>query len=437
MALLIILLLLVILWVVTGKFPTPPQGETMIVGWFQSHSKTIGIGIPEVTIDESNIPEELRDTLLYQKRPIDPNGHRQVKIAIDDTTSSFLILLWPKRVISFFYKRKKFKTLKEIKETKGEIRWQPSIPKDTNGKPIKTENDPETMALGEWTEKMTSLYVREREEIGLKFISRDGIKGIKKAYMKLIIWNQSRAISSVKNFKDDPEKAVFDLFQHYAKEQDFYEGIQGFSFEYYKERQKFLQETNKDIWMTGVLLEDIEFEETYLEPESVDILEEREKIQKEKIKQQVAEESIKTKQREGEALAAKQLAEAQGYQKSQALKADADADYAEKTGKVNNAIEVEKDERLKTNYTRQYQELKKIDLENGGKLIEKLGEYKGIEDKTEVEKMKALGNVKGTVVYHEGGSASGSKLDDKILEGLLIANQTVNPKKQKEDGKQS
>lgn len=431
----IILVLIAILWIATGKFPTPPQGETLIVGWFKSHTKIVGIGLPEVTIDEKIIPKELRDTLLYEKRPIDPKGQRQVKIAVDDTTSSVLILLWPKRVITFFYKRKKFKTLKEIKETKGEIRWQPSIPKDNNGKPIKAENDPDTIALGEWTEKMDSLYVREREETGLKFISKDGIKGVKQAYMKLIIWNQSLAISSVKNFKDDPEKAVFDLFQSYAKNQNFYIGIQGFSFEHYDGRDAFLQETNRDIWMTGVILEDIEFEETYLEPESADILEKREKIEAEKIQQQIAEASIKTKELEGQALAAKKVAEAEGYKNAKSLEAKADADYAEKTGKVNNDIEVQKDELLKTNYTNQYQKLKNIDLENGGKLIEKLATYKEVKDVTEIAKMEALGKVTGTVVYHEGASSSGSKLDDKIIEGLLIANQTVNPKKGGTDAK--
>ena len=352
---------------------------------------------------------------------------KTVKVNVDDSYSSLKVTFFPQKIARFNYKYKKIKTLAEVEATNGNIRWQPDLEKKDDGTFLKPKNDPTTMVLAEWTEKKNSLFVRERDQIGLEFRSGDGVMGMQEAYIKYIVWDMSRAISSVHNFKDDPEKAVQTEFASYAKDKDFITQIQGFNFRDYAGADDFLKKTNEDIWMTGILVEDIEFGAIYLQPESRDILEKQEEIKKAKIDQLAAIEKAKTAEIEGKGQADKTRAIATGDADAITIKAKAEAERTTKVGQAENAIAIDKDKQFKRNETDQFKEKQDIQLKNNGVLIDKLATYKGVIDQTEVKKWKFLGKLRGTLVMKDN-SAEGSSLDDKLLENNILANTITNKK---------
>lgn len=418
---LIIIGVIPILWFITLRFFTPIQGETSIVAFFNKHIRIIGVGIPEITIRKEILPESIWDIVLKSDK-------KTVKVQVDDSTSSIKVTLFPQKIVSFPYKYKKIKTLKEVEQSNGEIRWQPELEKKQDGTLLKTKNDPTTMVLGEWTETKKSLFVRERDQIGLKFKSGDGVSGMQEAYIKYIVWNMSRAISSVHNFKDDPEKAIQTEFASYTKDKDFITQIQGFNFRNYAGADDFLRRTNEDIWMTGVLVEDIEFGEVYLNPDSRDIIEKQEKIKKAKIDQLAAIEEAKTLEIQGKGEANKTRAIAEGNADAIRTTAAAEAESVQKVGTAENTVAVDKDKQLKRNETDQFKEKQDIQLKNNGKLINKLAKYKGVIDQTEVKKWEFLGKLRGTLVMKDT-STEGSSLDDKLLENNILGNTITNNKK--------
>lgn len=418
---LIILGVIALLWLVTIRFFTPIQGETSIVAFFNKHLRIVGVGIPEITIRKEILPETIWDKVLKEDL-------KTVKVQVDDSTSSLKVTMFPQKIVSFPYKYKKIKTLKEVERSNGEIRWQPDLEKKQDGTLLKTKNDPTTLVLGEWTETKRSLFVRERDQIGLKFKSGDGVSGMQEAYIKYIVWNMSRAISSVHNFKDDPEKAIQTEFASYAKDKDFITQIQGFNFRDYAGADDFLRKTNEDIWMTGILVEDIEFGEVYLHPDSRDIIEKQEKIKKAQIDQKAAVEEAKTLAIQGKGEADKTRAIAEGTADAIKITAVAEAQRVEKVGTAENAVAVDKDKQLKKNETDQFREKQDIQLRNNGVLIDKLAIYKGVIDKTEVKKWEFLGKLRGTLVMKDG-STEGSSLDDKLLENNILGNTITNKQK--------
>ena len=182
MSIFIIFLIAIViaLWLSTIHFYQPEEGQLSVIKRFKTHITIVGVGIPDIPI-----PKEIFDV---------PGVDPKIKI---DSSKSFYFLIWPYSIGLFDYRYKKFRTLKEIRTTNGEVRWQPLIPKDKTGIATKTTNDPDTIALGEWKEiKKSSLFAREREDIAIPFLTRDGYRGTAFGYLKYIVYNYSAAIST-------------------------------------------------------------------------------------------------------------------------------------------------------------------------------------------------------------------------------------------------
>lgn len=352
----------------------------------------VGCGIPKIVIS----PDRLDPAL----------GVTEIRI---HSQHSWQATIWPYSFASFEYRYKKFRTLDEVRTTGGKPEWQPSIEKDTDGKLVKKENGPDTIVLGEWKEtNKKSLFAREREEIVIHFRSSDGIQAVVKAYIKFLVWDVSAAISATYQFKVDPEKTIIDKFQDWAKNKKYFTDINGISFEKMDENdlnaKNFFTDLNKSIYMTGVIVEDVELTEFIIEPDSKDVAEAQEKIIESQFLLQAEEIEADRKEKVGE-----------GNRRQKEKENLATKDLLEKEA----AVAVSKDKELKQNEVGQYQKMKKIDLNVNGKLLTKLEEYKKVGDKTEIAKYRALGKVTGTLVLHEASSKGGSNLDD-VIEGNII-----------------
>ena len=184
------------LWLSTIRFFKPTQGQLAVLTYFNKHVMVIGAGVPKFKI---------------KKEIFDVPGKRLI-IRIGGQRAWYLTI-FPFGIASFEYRLKKFRTLAEVTKTGGDLRWQPLIPKDDNGKLLKTENDPKTIVLGEWKETKSSLFFREREEVAIRFLTVDGYRGTAFAYLKYLVWDMSAAISTTYQFKVDPEKSVIDKFE--------------------------------------------------------------------------------------------------------------------------------------------------------------------------------------------------------------------------------
>ncbi len=136
-SILIAIIGLLLLWLTTVKIIKPPAGGKMMVGIFNKPLWEIGNTLPVVKITAEMIdltPEELNEI--------------QPKVDFD---CSWFLTIWPLCVIPFDYRYKHYKTIKEIRDSKGSIVWQPTLQPD--GK----ENTPDTIALGEWKEEMKTM----------------------------------------------------------------------------------------------------------------------------------------------------------------------------------------------------------------------------------------------------------------------------------------
>src|SRR5690349_1143891 len=114
----IILGIVLAVWLSSIRKYEPEQGQLSVIRFFKKHVMTVGVGVPNIPIKK-----EVFDI---------PGVDLSIKI---DSNKSVYFLIWPFNVAVFDYRYKKFRTLKEIKDTKGEIRWQPPIEKDKSGKP--------------------------------------------------------------------------------------------------------------------------------------------------------------------------------------------------------------------------------------------------------------------------------------------------------------
>lgn len=414
---LIIIGITLALWLSTISLTQPDQGQLSILTYFNKHIMIVGNGIPDIAIT---------------KEIFDVPGVTLPKIKIDGQRA-FYITIWPFGIETFEYRYKRFRTLKEVTESKGSIRWQP---KTKDGTP----NTVDTMVLGEWKESnKKSLFVREREEIAIPFLSLDGYRGTVFAYMKYLVWDCSAAISTTYQFKTDPEKSTIDKFQKWARGVKYLTKLYGVSFDELPDGREFIRKVNANIYLTGVLLEDIEFFDFVLDPESQDLLEAQEKIKKANI--DLAE--AKILQNVAEALG-------EGEKKKKKKIAEGDAYAIDKTGRATNTIQIALDKNLKSNEVAQFKSKQSIERENevkefkaktqitlsaNGKIIEKIKQLKKTPDATMVRKYTALGGMNNlnTLILHGDTSGGGDKLDE-LLESNILANQIINPKKGGSDG---
>lgn len=396
---LFILGILSLVWLSTLHFFTPNSGQLAIQKHFETYVGVIG-DVPKI-----EIPKKRLDTITQKAVK---------KIIVDDKVSTWKFFIYPNGIETFEYRYKKFRTLEEIRNTGGAVVWQPSIEKDKDGKPVKKENGPETIGLGEWKEpKKASLFVREREDIIIKIRSKDGINAVVKGYIKFLVWDMMAAASATYQFKYDPEKNIIDQFQDWAKEKDYFKDINGVSFEKIDNADDFFKKLNRDIYVTGVIVEDVELTEFLIEPDSKDVAEAQElKIKNEFLRQ--AEEQEKQRK----------ILEGEGNRLRQEQENIAQEDLQKKLA----GVDVDKDRKLKENEVMQFKKEQEIKLKNNKVLIDKLSEYKGVEDVTETKKAEHLGKVTGTVILHEKGSGSGSNLDDKLLEAEVIGNSLTSKK---------
>jgi hypothetical protein len=397
MVILSILLVILNVWLSTLRFHKPKQGQLMILKEFEKHVLKIGNGIPKIPIPANRFD-------LAANRDSDGS---EVAIRVD-VSWSWVITIWPYSIETFEYRYKKFRSRKEVLETKGETRWEHPMSVNNDGKLVYDE-DPETEILGEWKDpKKKSLFVREREDFVIKFRSKDGIEATVKGYLKLLVWDISYATSATYQFKSDPEKAITDRFQEWAKDKEYFKEIQGISFESISGAETFFKELNKSIYLTGSLVEDVEFTEWLKSPKSDDIAEAQELIIKNSFEYSAAEIGAKTQEKIGEGNKNRKLQENLG-----------EKDLLEKQA----VVEVNKDKDLKRNQTDQYKEQEKINLGNNKKLLTKLEKYKKVPDRTEVRKFKYLGKTKGTIVINDSGLKN-SSVDD-VVQGNIITKSSL------------
>jgi|GEM_PF-6488580 len=385
-------------WVSTIKLIKTPAGQTLLIGEFDKPVRVVGNTLPDLPI-----PSDLL-----------PIGFNPIRVRVD-SESSWQLTIWPQQVLSFTYRHKRFKTLKMIRETNGEIVWQPTLPKGEDGKLLLEKNADETIGLGEWKEEnKQSLYVREREHIALKFASKDPIRGIIKAYIKFIVYDLTLAAKSVLNPKEDAEKAIIDLFQLWARDKDYFEKIQGVSFDSIdylgKTGKDFIQGINKDIYKAGIIVEGVDFFEFIIEPDSQDVYDAKEKIAKQTSLKAAASVEADIEKIKG-----------QGKRDYDLALNEAAKDLLEKQ----KAVKVSEDKDLKKNATDQFKEQTEITLVANGKIIDKAIELKQTVNATEKLKYTAIQLSKLQTLVLSGGS--GTDLDEKI-QAQLTANLITNKK---------
>lgn len=389
------LTVLLLLWASTIRLVEPPTGQLMVVQRFRKHVRVFD-NTPPISLPENHLSDKAKWAI---------RNH----VGIPTSDASWHLVAWPDSIATSEFRYKKFRPLSSVQTTGGIVAWQPK--KDLSDKQAMS---PDTIVLGEWKEdNKTSLFKREREDIVISFRSKDGVNAVVKGYIKFFVWDVSAAISATYQFKADPEKTIADLFQNWAKDKKYFEDINGISFETVNSgTPTLLQKLNDQIYLTGVVIEDVELTEFIIDPDSKDVAEEHEKKLKAGIKLATATTDKARLKVEGEGERDKQFE----LNKAEQDKLDKEREVA-----------VQKDKELKGNETAQYKKMKEIDVKNNGLLIDKLAEFKTVPDQTEIEKAKALGAVTGTLIYHEKGSSDGSNLDDKIIESTIIA-QNLNKK---------
>lgn len=192
-----------------------------------------------------------------------------------------------------------------------------------------------------------------------------------------------------------------------------------------------------------MILQDIEFFDFVLDPESQDLLEEQENIKKASIKLTVSKTKAKADEEEGKGLMLKQK-----------KIADGEAYTITKTANAKNSAQIKLDKSLKANETAQfktkqiierdnevkeYRAKKTIDLSNHSKLLTKVAQLKRVPEATQVQiaKLKYGGLSKmttlSTLFLREGNEPKGIGDNlDEILEGNILSKEIVHPKKKEE-----
>lgn len=402
-------------WLSTIRLITPTSGQLMGIAWFEEITTVVGNGIP-------------KDPISF--KDLDGNP---LKLRIDKESTSSLLIIWPQKLFVFDYRYKKFKTLKEIRETGGQLRWQPTAEKDENGKLI--PNSPETIALGEWKEvNKKTLFSKERDDIKLPFQSKDGIQGVGKGYIKYRVWEYSLAVSTMHDIKTDPEKAIADLYRNWASTKDYIKDIKGATFEDIDNYKEFLINLNKEIYTSGTIVEGIYVEEFFIEPGSRDVLEKQEEARKAELDQltQAEKNKVLVLQASGDAAAKTILANNQAANSK--VIAEADGENKKTIGMKENEVKVDLQRKLNDAEVALIQSETDIQLEAAKKVIDKMIEYKGKEDTTAVNRIKELPRLKenATFVYVEGNSSDNlEQFDDELVKqtvaNLITKKKTVKP----------
>ncbi len=421
----IVIGIILAVWLSTLRIYEPPSGELSTLRFFKWNIMVLGIDIPDVRIDPKrfNVPGKNLQIKVDGKRPI-------------------YVLIYPLNIAIFSYRYKKFRTLKEVEETGADLRWEPLIPKDEKTKkPIADKNDPKTIVLAEWKEpRKKTLFVLEREDVVFPFLTKDGYRGVAFGYMKYITWNMAAAISNTYQFKNDPEKAALDKFQKWTRGVDYLTKVYGVSFDELPEADEFYQDINAENYISGAILQGIEFTDFKLDPESQDLLEEQENIKKASIKLQAATITAKVVEKEGEGLKnrQKQIADGESYAITKKGSADNTVKITlDKSLKANETLQYKQKQQIeRENDVKEYRAKKQIDLSNNSKLLTKIGSLKRIPEKTyvEMQKLKYAGLGKltnlSTLILHEDTKpeSPGSTIDE-MLEANIVSNQIVHPSK--------
>jgi hypothetical protein len=412
---LLALIAVAVLWLSTLQMYNPEQGQLAVLTLFGKHVKIIAVGIPEqeVTIENSDGTPQIVLGIGYTR---DPQSTVRNYVLPLVTESSWMLLIWPYGIDKFPYSYKRHKTLDEVNTTKGEPRWKPERARDAEGKELPLSKD--TIVLGYWKEEeKKSLFFREREEIRLPFrTGKDGIEGNFSAYLQFFIWNVSAAISAVKDFKADHEKAAIDLFRHWAgnKDREYLKDVQNISFDKIEgkkgtntDAKTFFRDINRDNYHIGVFLEDIKLEDPYVSLSGRDILEAKELQTKNEYFQKATEVSNATA-----------VMIAQKDAKVIEMKGEAEAKVIEVKGIADNKVAQENRLNEVTAEVSKEKQVTEIKLDAAGKIIDKAIEYKKEKDVTEVQKWEGVGKTQGTVVIVEGKkNEENSQVDD-----LLVAN---------------
>jgi hypothetical protein len=424
-ALLLAILALLVWWLTTLKLYEPENGQLAVLTKFGKHIKVIAVGVPE---EEVEVKDKDGTTILilglgYSRAPEKDSERNYVLPVV--IKASWMLLIWPFGIEIFPYAYKRHKTLKEIRETKGELRWTPETERDATGREIPLSED--TMALGLWKEEnKTSLFFREREDARFPFrTGGDGVQGNFSAFLMFFIWNPSAAISAVKDFKADHEKAAIDLFRHWAgkPEREYLRDVQGISFDKIKDAdvnaEAFFWDINRENYHVGVFLEDIKLEEPYLYKAGRDVLEQKELATKNLYAQAATEIANKTAimVADTDAEVTKKRGEAEA--KVIAIKGESENKVAQENRLNEVAAEVQKEEKITA-----------IKLDAAGKVIDKAIEYKEKEDVTEVKKWEGAGKTNGTLVIVEGKKNQDNSQFDDLLVGNAISSLIGNKQKQ-------
>lgn len=406
--LLVVLLLVVLLWLSTARFVTPESGKITAISSLGTIVKVIGNQLPEQTTKYYGADQD-----------------NKLPIRIDEKDTTWFFVIWPYRIASFDYRRKRFKTLKEVREEKGEIRWQPTereySEKGGYGKIL--PNGPDTIVLGEWIDRnKKSLFLLEQDGIELPFSSKDGVTGQAKASITYVIWNYARAISSMYDIKSVPEKAVKDYYRNWSGNAE-YEILKKTTFDAAQhiegQQDDFLIRLNKEVYETGIVIKDIFIEDFFINQESRDAIELQEQIK-------AGEKRAMAKQFEIDQDIAKIELTAKATANGSELIAAAEAKNINVKGLAENTVAADREAKLNEIAIDRTQREVDIQLTANGKIIDKMIKYKKTEDVTEVESMKALSNLPGTL-FITGQKGNMSQFDDKMVE-RITAN-ILTPKK--------
>ncbi len=422
---LILIIILVVLliplgwWLSTLRYVKTPPGQTKMIAWFDEPMLIVGNTLPniEITPDIIDLPaDELKEI--------------QPKI---DRKGAIVWKIFPMEENVFFdYRYKHFKTIKEILATKGEIKWQPTIPLGEDGKPIYKENSTDTIALGEWKEigKQT-LFIRERESIVIKFTSKDPIRGVKKAYIRFIVWNMALATKSLYNSKEDAEKKITDMFQEWARTKGYFEDIQGIGFASIDHNnvtgKQFIKDLNKEIYKSGVVVEGVDLFEDFIEPGSQDVYDAKEKEIKGKLLLKAAKIDTSIAKAQGQAAKEKQLEINKG--EANRLKITNDAEVIKDKKLKQNEVDQNKKnlQNEKTIRVSEFREKTKIAVNGNGKVIDKVIKAKKTPDASTVKKWSSIEKSKITTFVDNSGRDSTDNLDEDLT-GHVTANLITLPK---------
>lgn len=410
---LIILLGLLGWWLSTIRLIELPAGQTAMIGNFEEPTLVAGNTIPSIIISQDLIEDS---TGLIGKTPrLDKKG-------------SWMLTIWPQRRQEFTYRYKRFKPITDIKKSGGSIIWEPTIPTKEDGSKLYNENPSDTIALGEWKEEnKRTLWVRERENIAIKFTSKDPIRGVKKAYIRFIVWDMTLATLSLYNPKEDAEKAIIDRFQEWAKDKPYFDNIQGIGWASVA-GVDFIKKLNMEIYQSGIIVEGIDLFEDFIEPGSQDVYDAQEKIAKGVLLKNAATIDAQISKIEGEGVRDKQLVINEGQKNLLEIENNAavDKDKRLKTNEIdqhNQNLENEKRVRVA-----QFKEETIIAVNANGTILDKVMELKKTADATLTKKYNAI--ARSDIHTYVEGSGSDSPTDtmDEDITGHVKANLIVPPK---------